>query len=318
MKYSLMAFLAIVVLLSACADASESKVGVMISQKMPDEVQSLLRKSIEELVFVEGGRFQMGDFGAYITQESFNKGGFDYEFVEKEHPDSMWIPWLRPDFDLKRQTAEPLHEVTLSSYSIAQYEVTFEDFDIYSRFTGAGLLAQDIISNRGRASIKPARYMTWQQARDYCLWLGVNTGLSIDLPTEAQWEYAARSRGKKVAYGTDTGMPNKGVNIGSGLGSEAVGSYPPNPLGLYDMSANVKEWVLDWFDPDYYAHSPKVDPQGPDHGSEKVVRGGKVVLQRYHEPPISSPEIIQDFGYEGRPDVGFRCVVNAPQPVQLK
>lgn len=317
MKYLVLTMLAVLPF-GACAGADVPKTEVTINQELPKEVQKVLRRSVENLVFVEGGGFQMGDVGAYITSKSFNEGPLgSYEFVDKNHPDAMWMPWVFQAAGEKR-TAEPVHKVTLSSYSMGKYEVTFEEFDVYTQFTEKPLLVERKLGKRSRKPAKPVRYMTWQQARDYCLWLGENTGLNIDLPTEAQWEYAARSRGKKVAYGTDTGMPKKGTNIGSGLGVEKVGSYPPNPLGFYDMSANVKEWILDWFDPDYYANSPEVDPQGPESGTEKSVRGGKVVLQRYHEPPKAAPRITKEFGYEGHPYVGFRCVVNEDKPIILK
>lgn len=317
MKYLVLTMLAVLPF-GACTGADVPKTEVTINQELPKEVKTVLRRSVENLVFVEGGGFQMGDVGAYITSKSFNEGPLgSYEFVDKNHPDAMWMPWVFQAAGEKR-TAEPVHKVTLSSYSMGKYEVTFEEFDVYTQFTEKPLLVERKLGKRSRKPAKPVRYMTWQQARDYCFWLGENTGLNIDLPTEAQWEYAARSRGKKVAYGTDTGMPKKGTNIGSGLGVEKVGSYPPNPLGFYDMSANVKEWILDWFDPDYYANSPEVDPQGPESGTEKSVRGGKVVLQRYHEPPKAAPRITKEFGYEGHPYVGFRCVVNEDKPIILK
>jgi len=104
----------------------------------------------------------------------------------------------------------------------------------------------------------------------------------MDLPTEAQWEYAARARGKFLIFATDNGLFEDGRNVptteeveklsGHWTSPISVGLYPPNPLGLYDMGKNGYEWVKDWYADDYYSHSPGQDPQGPEHGAKKVVR----------------------------------------------
>ncbi|SFN46404.1 Sulfatase-modifying factor enzyme 1, partial [Pseudomonas sp. ok602] len=150
----------------------------------------------------------------------------------------------------------------------------------------------------------------WFEADSYCKWLSTLTGEPFALPTEAQWEYAARSRGQFLMVATDDGTYKaepmemrtesyepKGINISSdgdriefatqmGWTTDSftplpVDMFPPNPLGLYSMSDNGYEWVSDWYDPDYYARSPVKDPQGPDkpvfkslYGYDtKVIRG---------------------------------------------
>src|SRR5690606_4851307 len=118
-----------------------------------------------------------------------------------------------------------------------------------------------------------------------CDWLGQLTGLPFALPTEAQWEFAARSRGQNTPYATDTGRvekdpylrppreyidpstPPKGnalVHSSATFERRPVGSYPPNPLGLYDMTGNVAEWTRDWFQEDYYQRISKHNPAGPE------------------------------------------------------
>ena len=100
------------------------------------------------------------------------------------------------------------------------------------------------------------------------------------LPTEAEWEYACRSGGKDVKYGTADGtrsglMPNHSGNSAAGNGLNPVGSLPPNGLGLYDMSGNVSEWVQDWYDRDFYSKSPINNPAlSEDKTKRKRVRRG--------------------------------------------
>ena len=114
----------------------------------------------------------------------------------------------------------------------------------------------------------------WQDAKDYCLWLGQVTTLPFDLPTEAQWEYAARSRGQHYYFATNTAYlqlrsgsyydPKIGYmvdytndEINAPSGTDKVNAYPANPLGVYGMSNQVSEWVNDWYAKNYYLHSPE-------------------------------------------------------------
>ena len=151
--------------------------------------------------------------------------------------------------------------------------------------------------------------VTWYEAHDYCTWAGSLIGKEGDLPTEAQWEYAARSRGSLIPFATDNGKLEEGRNIPtdrqlhdmhpeSGRNETIrIGRFPPTPLGLYDLSHGGLEWVSDWYDATYYSHSPQKAPQGPATGSEKVLRGkhnssggyfGKnagLVFIRYHNTP---------------------------------
>jgi formylglycine-generating enzyme required for sulfatase activity len=129
------------------------------------------------------------------------------------------------------------------------------------------------------------------------------------LPTEAEWEYAARGglAAARFPHG-DTLEPSHGNYSQSGHGGPiAVGSYPPNGYGLHDMQGNVVEWVADTYDPGYYAVSPKENPEGPEAGRYKVIRGGgwhsgvscNQVFWR-HALPLSWVDF----------NVGFRCVLD--------
>ncbi|WP_082819109.1 formylglycine-generating enzyme family protein [Cupriavidus nantongensis] len=176
--------------------------------------------------------------------------------------------------------------------------------------------------------------VNWHEAKNFCLWLRNVTKLPFDLPSEAQWEYAARSRGKYHAWATDNGKYDDGRNVASyeqrrdmmpGVSSPRaypVGKFPPNPLGIYDMSSNGRDWVNDWFSPTYYEHSPRHNPPGPSRGTEKVVRGLEgdyataVTMYRQKAPPSKETRFIDNIPTTDRhPDIGFRCVVNSTTPV---
>ena len=193
------------------------------------DVDALIDRTYEQMVFVEGGEFLMGDImhdGLYSTWGDDNK---------------------------------PAVKVSLDSYSIGAYEVSYGDFDIYTAANDLpGTLDEDwAVGQEWRESEYPAG-TSWTGAKNYCLWLAEITGEPFDLPTEAQWEYAARSRGKDVIYATDDGTIRPGENYEDYTNHPLPsGTYPPNPLGLYDMSGNAAEWVLDNYQPDYYQYSPE-------------------------------------------------------------
>ncbi|MCU6618123.1 formylglycine-generating enzyme family protein [Achromobacter mucicolens] len=146
------------------------------------------------------------------------------------------------------------------------------------------------------------------------------SGLPVDLPTEAQYEYAARSGGRYVVYPTDTGSLDYGRNVHSGeFGTQrliAVGSFPPNPLGLYEMGENAMSWVNDWYDPEYYRNSPVDNPKGPDTGIKKVMRGADylsdpqmtaMTMFRFPETPT-----MKDY-YAG---ISYRCSIQQAEPLK--
>ncbi len=160
--------------------------------------------------------------------------------------------------------------------------------------------------------------MTWYQARDYCQWLGKQIGYPMDLPTEAQWEYAARSRGKAVAHATNNGDIEYGINYRDPVKEHnpmPVGSWPPNPLGIYDMTGNVDEWTLDLWRA--YRDHPQIDPQfteiDPMKSEQRVTRGsgvigGKGQIQLYRRA-TRKPE-------QTGAGIGIRCVANYPEPIK--
>jgi formylglycine-generating enzyme required for sulfatase activity len=137
----------------------------------------------------------------------------------------------------------------------------------------------------------PVETVSWNDAQEFIGRFNQKTGKVYRLPTEAEWEYAARSGGKKYKYSWGNGGPSGNIadesakrkhsdwtvwqGYDDGYAQTApVGSFSPNELGLYDMTGNVWEWCSDWYGESYYGRSPRANPQGPDSGPVRVLRGG--------------------------------------------
>ena len=184
---------------------------------------------------------------------------------------------------------KPVHEVCLDDYYIDKTEVTQKE---YKKVMGNN-------PSMYKGNNNPVEKVKWHDANNYCIKAGKK------LPTEAEWEYAARSGGKKEEWA--------GTNSESGLGeygwynsksTHPVGQKKPNGLGIYDMNGNVWEWVSDWYGKDYYKNSPKWNPKGPDSGDFRVWRGGC-----FFNGPRSGRNATR---YGNDPDMGvanlgFRC-----------
>jgi formylglycine-generating enzyme required for sulfatase activity len=230
-----------------------------------------------------------------------------------------------------QQDDKKLHKVVLSDFAISKFKVTNADYKTYLKATGIKSPAVNILL-KDYPSMTKDDYsvgVTWQQAKDYCQWLGKESGKKIDLPTEAQWEYAARSRGQYLPFATNNGKFEEGKNIpnedqldeytdGYGFPIYPIGKYPPNPLGLYDMGLSGSEWVNDWYASDYYSHSPVNDPQGPESGTRKVLRGyiggdSQYALTMFRQSSQPVPKFGGRDNYEKygvSPLYVFRCVMN--------
>ena len=192
---------------------------------------------------------------------------------------------------------QPVHTVHITRpFCMSKYEVTFEQYDQFCADTVGMNRPQDNGWGRGD---RPVIAVRWYDAVAYCNWLNEKEGLTpcyagkgrliqcdfsangYRLPTEAEWEYAARGGHKSQGYeyaGSNYVDDVAWYAGNSGGRTHPVGQKQPNELGLYDMSGNVWEWCWDWYDKDYYASSLSSDPTGPSSGKsaelDRVKRGG--------------------------------------------
>lgn len=191
-----------------------------------------------------------------------------------------------------RANEAPLHNVQLQSFEIAKYEVSNQEFNVFVTATGYKTIAETDNSTvtwrsyftEGREHY-PVVMVSWYDAIMFCRWLSEATGETFRLPTEAEWEYAARGglEGKNYPWGES--IDDEQANFDSegestlftGVALEFVkapGSYSANGFGLFDVAGNVAEWCQDWYSENFYASSPAANPLGPEKGDFKVIRGG--------------------------------------------
>lgn len=168
---------------------------------------------------------------------------------------------------------QPVHTVYLDAFKMSKYEITFEQYDLFCEETG-----RRKPDDRGWSrSNRPVINVNWDDATAFCNWLSSKTGKNIRIPTEAQWEKAARGTDQRK-YPWGNNEPNcAATNYNDCNGrTMPVGSYPFDVsfYGVYDMAGNVKEWCSDWYDAAYYSVSPLNNPTGPDTGTQRVHRGG--------------------------------------------
>jgi formylglycine-generating enzyme required for sulfatase activity len=195
--------------------------------------------------------------------------------------------WLLDELDMHlrpRLDDQPVHLVSLDAFWIDKYEVTNGEYARFTEATGRRKPYHWIGGKvpAGREKF-PVYNVTWDDAVAYCQSVGKR------LPTEAEWERAARGGVEKAMFpwGAELGArrggedsaagaepPAKRARYGFPNGPAAVGSFAPNGFGLYDVTGNLWEWVADWYGQNYYAVSPDKNPQGPPTGLYRVIRGG--------------------------------------------
>ncbi|MBR6980466.1 MAG: formylglycine-generating enzyme family protein [Prevotella sp.] len=224
----------------------------------PEQSASAIEKLVNNMVPIEGGTFNMG---TSIGPEK-----------DKKDKKGMKIQKGKKD-DKVDEDEGPVHQVTISSFSLGRYEVTQEQWEAVmgenpSYFKDGNL---------------PVECVSWEDCQEFITKLNEKTGKQFRLPTEAEWEYAARggniSKGYNYAGGNDldsVGWYEKNAYgrhwSNANYGTHPGGQKKPNELGLYDMSGNVWEWCSDFYGD--YGSSAQKDPTGATKGNFRVCRGG--------------------------------------------
>ena len=162
---------------------------------------------------------------------------------------------------------KPVHEVRVGSFSIGQTEVTQE---LWEAVMGSN-------PSKFKGNKRPVEMVSWNDCQTFITKLNQLTGKTFRLPTEAEWEFAARGGVQSKGYtysGSNSIEDVAWYTSNSGSTTHEVATKAPNELGLYDMSGNVWEWCQDWYGSDYYSTSVVNNPTGPSSGSRRVGRGG--------------------------------------------
>jgi formylglycine-generating enzyme required for sulfatase activity len=206
----------------------------------------------------------------------------------------------------------PQHQVTVSKgFWMGSAEV---DILAYTRYVGADKTRKmpgeaPMWDRKREVTNHPIGGATWEEAVEFCKWAGGR------LPTEAEWEYAARAGKKNEIWPLNTENSRDKANFYGKKGNDvseytaAVKSFDPNAFGLFDMAGNMWEWVSDWYSDNYYSSSTERDPRGPQGGKKHVRRGGSFDSDPKKHLRIS----IRRPGDRGN-NVGFRCVLeNTPE-----
>jgi formylglycine-generating enzyme len=258
-----------------------------------------------EFIWIKGGCFQMG-------QTNNGKKEIIAYFGENYYK-NYYIGDL------------PRHEVCLDGFYMAKYEVTNQQYRMYKPAHDS----KDYEGHSLNGENHPVVYVSWNDAKGYIKWLNSKTGKTYGLPSEAQWEYAARGGTTSIRHWGDD--PDKGCDYANVLDLKAkqvlgysnvfkcndgyaftapVGSYKPNPFGLYDMQGNVLEWCQDWHSFKYYRRSPRNNPKGALKGHSRIFRGSS-----YHKLMAQVREAVRS-GYgptSSSFDLGIRLIMLSGQ-----
>jgi formylglycine-generating enzyme required for sulfatase activity len=216
-------------------------------------------------------------------------------------------------FDMGSSTdyEDPLHRVTIAkSFAVGRYEVTFDEWDRCAEEKGCTAQPEDRTWGRGA---RPVINVSWMDANAFAAWLSKKTGHTYRLPTEAEWEYAARGGSNSPFWwGRDVGSRQANCRecaTGGGQQTANVGSYPPNPFGVYDTAGNAAEWVEDCWNDNYRGAPTNGSAWTSGQCQLRVLRGGS------YDSPAKAVRSTARFRYDSNvrySNNGFRVVRELP------
>jgi formylglycine-generating enzyme required for sulfatase activity len=228
------------------------------------------------------------------------KDGLEYVWI----PPGTFSMGCSPGDNECLQVEKPSHQVTITKgFWLGQTEVTVAAYRRFVESTGTQMPAPPSFNPNWSDAQMPIANISWDNAQAYCRWAGGR------LPTEAEWEYAARSGSTEVRYGPSGDVAWYSDN--SGQKTHDVAQKRANALNLYDMLGNVWEWVNDWYDANYYQNSPSQDPLGPANGQHRALRGGSWSNNSQNVRVSNRSEFTP---IPGLGDLGVRCARDADTP----
>jgi formylglycine-generating enzyme len=223
--------------------------------------------------------------------------------------------WFLMGCDCGQDNEKPVHRVWVDEFLLAACQVTNADYERFLRGAASRSLAPPFWTDRAFSHPEqPVVGVPWHDAIRYCDWLSATTGRNFRLPTEAEWEHAARGGNEGALFPWGDAPPQSLPGYADRCadhwktGPEPVGRAEPNAYGLFNMCDNVHEWCSDWYAPGYYAVSPERNPRGPETGQRRVSRGGSwrhhVKMSRCAARSSIPPEFkYADYGFRVACDV---------------
>lgn len=205
-----------------------------------------------------------------------------------------------------RPDESPVHEAEVPAFRLARTPVTRAQYGLFVRAARPAEAPPWWSDPAFSDSDQPVVGVTWHEATAYAEWLGTTLGGRWRLPTEAEWERAARGGLEHASTAWGDAVPVGEVPEGGLRSPWPVGRGTPNGYGLFDMGTIVHEWCLDWYGADYYRDAPRFDPRGPAEGSRRSSRGGSWRHRVRWSPPSARSSLPPSYRYA---DYGFRVLL---------